>query len=266
MRVPRVFVPGPVSAGRVVDLPPAEARHLALVLRRLPGQPVEVLTAGGIFAGLIREVTSEPGSEPRVSVEIVSEAPRRPPAVVPWTVAVALVKGRDMDLAVRVASELGLERLVPLETGRAVVRRARGGSGTGEPGGAGSRRTTRWERLAREAAKQCGRAPPLAVERPRALADFLAAPGGAARRWVALPGAPFPPRADFIEAGSGPARVATAVFLVGPEGGIAPEEAEAAAAAGFRPFGFPTPVLRTPTAVLLVAALGALLEPLLLNP
>ena len=47
--------------------------------------------------------------------------------------------------------------------------------------------------------------------------------------------------------------------LVGPEGGFSDREIAAAVDLGARPIGFPTPVLRTPTAVALVAALGAML-------
>ena len=49
-----------------------------------------------------------------------------------------------------------------------------------------------------------------------------------------------------------------AVFAVGPEGGFTEAEVQAAISAGWRTCGFPTPVLRTPTAVALIAALGLL--------
>ncbi|MBN1443781.1 MAG: 16S rRNA (uracil(1498)-N(3))-methyltransferase, partial [Planctomycetes bacterium] len=92
---------------------------------------------------------------------------------------------------------------------------------------------------------------PLRVEPAAALGEVLAG-AGARRIWICLPGEESPPVQDL--AGSGVPR--PSLFLIGPEGGFTPQEARAAAEAGARPLGFPTPILRTPTAALLVASLG----------
>jgi 16S rRNA (uracil1498-N3)-methyltransferase len=75
------------------------------------------------------------------------------------------------------------------------------------------------------------------------------------RCWLAQPGAELPPLSDLAGEGA----LGPALFLVGPEGGFSPAEVERALGAGACSIGFPTPVLRTPTAVVLIAALGVVL-------
>jgi 16S rRNA (uracil1498-N3)-methyltransferase len=255
MRTPRVSVAGPVRPGELVDVSAEEGFHLASVLRRAPGDPVILVPeSGGAFEGVIARIDGA-GKAARVTVRALEAEAARAPPVVPWAAAVALARGDAFDLAVRMAAELGLEAVIPLFTERTVVR-------------AGSAaREERWRRIAREAAKQCGREAPMAVLRARSLEELLHAwragrslagdfPGGPPRRgWVAVPGAPLR-REDLL--GAAGSRPPPAVFLIGPEGGLSPGEVARATAAGFETMGFPTPVLRTPTAVALLGALGTL--------
>jgi len=262
MRTPRVFLSTCLEVGQEVRLPEAEAHHLLQVLRRKVGDSVLLASKSGIFEGVLiglegESATADASFEVRVEVRRVADEASIP--TVPWTVAVARVKGQGMDQAVRIASELGLERLVPLTTARTVVR------------GPAASKAERWKRIAQESAKQCGRAPPLEVAPGVSFQKLVAGAGGggpAEARWIAVPGAPWPAlggaRGPNGLGGRGPSptgELAEALFLVGPEGGFTPEEVEMATAAGFRPLGFPTPTLRTPTAVLLLAALGLLLGP-----
>jgi 16S rRNA (uracil1498-N3)-methyltransferase len=255
VRIPRVYLPFPARPGDEVELPPAEARHLVGVLRRGPGDRVRCIAAEGvILEAVIFGVSADLRGDLRVVVEIRGEVREEPPHTVPWTVAAAVVKGQGFDLAVRLASELGLKRLIPIASERAVAPPA-GGGGKAE----------RWRRIALEAAKQCGRPVPLDVAPAESFSGLLAGGKSESRtngRWIALPGAPLPARHAFLSLERTPAaavEVLPALFLVGPEGGFSPEEVEQALGAGFRPLGFPTPVLRTPTAVVLLAALGILL-------
>ena len=212
MWVPRVRRP-PGAAGPELELGPAEARHLATVLRRQPGDRVELLgqTGGALAAEIV--AMGESHGEPWVRVRVLEGALPRTAAVVPWTIGLGLVKGDAIDLAVRMAAELGLARIVPLVTERSLPAPRRGGS-----------KEDRWERIAAEAAKQCGRTLPLRVDRCRGLDDLLregdAATGAGppAPRWIAVPGGPDPGEA-LLGPGAGRAE---AVFLVGPEGGFAP--------------------------------------------
>lgn len=254
MRTPRIFLPQALRTGEEVPLPLAEAHHLVRVLRRRAGDQVLLIAQGrGIFDGQIASVSDEKG-QLQVVVSVLGEVNEVAGAVLlPWTVALGIVKGESFELAIRMATELGLERIIPLWTERTVVRAQ-----------AGSRKSERWERIHQEAAKQCGRAKPLELEAPRKLKDLLdelsSRPSGA-RKWVAVPFGPF--RSSELATRPGGDReeeVPPALFLVGPEGGLTGEEVSSAIKAGFEPLGLPTPVLRTPTAVALIAALGVLLK------
>ena len=142
-----------------------------------------------------------------------------------------------MDFLVQKCCELGVARIVPVIAARSVARP--------EPG-----RRARWEKIAREAARQCGRADVPAVAAPAVLATALAAPDLPARRLVLSP----------AEAGRSmrallPDRAATAL-LVGPEGGLAAAEVEAAQSAGFVPVSLGPRVLRVETAAIVAVALA----------
>lgn len=245
MRVPRVHVPG-ARSGRTVSLPEDEAHHLRVVLRRAAGDPVEVVGAGGeVLHATIDEIRTVDGAPAEVRLRVGDPVASAIVGLIPWTVAVAPVKEKGFDIAVRLASELGLERLIPLRTERGQVRL--------DPS---SKRAERWSRIAAEAAKQCGRARPIGIDEAADLeALVMRAREAGETVWIAAPGGPDPTPGDFLGADGAPA---PSLFLVGPEGGFSPAELELAVAAGARQLGFPTPILRTPTAIALIAALGAL--------
>ncbi len=239
MRIPRVVVPAAAS-GRLLELTPDEAHHLVRVLRRRRGDEVVAVGEAGEAFGACVEKVDEAGDGVRVFLQIGEPLEDAPP-ILPWTAAVALVKGADMDAAVRLASELGLERLVPLRCERSEIRGA-----SGKP--------ARWARIASQAAKQCRRAQPLQVGATAGIREVLEG-ADVDRRWIAQPGAAPAAMEDF----RGPSDILPALFLVGPEGGFSADEVREALDAGARPLGFRTPVLRTATAVLLIAAMGAFL-------
>ena len=87
----------------------------------------------------------------------------------PLVLLTAVPRGGRMDFLVQKCSELGVSRIVPVIAERSVVRP--------EPG-----RRARWEKIAREAARQCGRADVPVVAAPDALATALAAPDLPERR------------------------------------------------------------------------------------
>jgi len=243
MRRARVIVPS-AAPGQRLELSREDSHHLARVLRRCEGDAVEVLSeSGAAFLATVEEVRpgkDDPGAV-RVWVRIEEAAPPRSSLVLPWTVAVGLIKGSGLEIVVRLASELGLEGLIPLICDRSVARDV-GGS-----------KRERWARIARESAKQCGRPQPLAIQPVATLEEVL---GRQSDRsvWIALPGGPAA-SSDLLVGRGGPE---PARFLVGPEGGFSTREVRLAERSGARPLGFETPVLRTPTAVLLIGALGVL--------
>jgi 16S rRNA (uracil1498-N3)-methyltransferase len=241
---PSAFAPD--GAGLVLSelvLSEEESRHLRDVLRLRAGDEAHV------FDGEGREfacVVAAPGGrrEPaRLEVRSRVEAPS-PESPLSLTLAVALLKGEKFDLVVQKATELGVSRVVPVLTKRADVRlRDERDAGV---------RVERWRRLALEAAKQSG----------RAVVPFIAAPvgfdslvgvheEGTARLLFAERGG------DGLEslADETHARPASAVALVGPEGGWDEDELSQARERGWALVTLGGRTLRAETAAIAVCVL-----------
>ena len=154
----------------------------------------------------------------------------------------ALPKGDKMDFIVQKAVELGAYAVVPYLSKNCVSRPERT-----------EKKVERWRKIAAEAAKQCGRGVLPSVE---GVIPFAQAVARAAAHETAL----FlyeNEKQTGLRAALADGLGETVALLVGPEGGFAPEEAEAAADAGLKSVSLGTRILRCETAP--VAALAALL-------
>jgi 16S rRNA (uracil1498-N3)-methyltransferase len=235
----RLFVPGERLGGPRLTLTGPEHRHLGLVLRARPGDTVT------LFDGAGGEVDAEVIRVERAETELALGERRAVagPAVA-LTLLCAVPRGPRMDFLVQKSSELGVARLVPVVTERSVVRP--------DADGANGKRA-RWEKIAREAARQCGRADLPIVDPPVALAEALAGPGLPARRFALFEGE----RSRSLRVALAGAEPAATALLVGPEGGFAAAELAVARAAGFEAVGLGARILRVETAAIVAVALVA---------
>jgi 16S rRNA (uracil1498-N3)-methyltransferase len=220
----------PPEAWQSSSLQGDEARHLSQVLRIKPGETITVFDGHGRRAPA--EVLT--ASRDHVSLKL-GDAQCPPPPLPAITLAQAVPKGKNMDLIVQKAVELGIARIQPLVTRNTIV----------QPGGG---KSDKWRRNALEACKQCGQdtlpdiADPLAFD--RWLATQTAATGLKLIASLA-PGAR--PLRDVLRDHPG---TTAATLLVGPEGDFTPEETAAALVAGFLPVSLGSIVLRVETATL----------------
>ena len=232
----RLFVPAERLAGARLVLADDDHQHVARVLRARAGDRLT------LFDGAGAEVDAEVARVGKRDTELVLGARRAgslTAAPVAITLLVAPPRGERMDLVVQKTTELGVARIVPVVTERSVARP--------EPA-----RRARWEKIAREAARQCGRADVPRVDEPTALAAAVVAPDLPATRfalWEAERGQSL--RARLAATPPPPA----AALLVGPEGGLPPEEIATAAAAGFVPVSLGPRILRVETAAIVAVAL-----------
>jgi len=134
-------------AAHTVTLGGDEARHLRDVLRLKEGDEVYV------FDGQGREFRCAVLSTKRDSAELRIEAevePAKPESKLSLNLGVALLKGEKFDLVVQKGTELGVKQFIPLITRHADIKLRDEADAT--------KRVTRWQRIALEAAKQSGRA------------------------------------------------------------------------------------------------------------
>jgi len=227
-RSTRLYLPDPPAVGALVSLPPEQVRH-ARVLRVGPGARVELFDGEGGAWDAVVERAGRQELTLRVAERRADPGVESPLAI---TVLQGLARGARMEQVIRHGTELGVVRFVPVRCGRSTRQ---GGN------------VERWRAIAREGARQCGRARVPKVSEIVGLADLLRAPPGGTLIRLAGPGAaPLP---DVL-ATSGDAMA----LLVGPEGGLDDAEARAADEAGFVPASLGPRVLRTETAALAAVA------------
>ena len=213
--------------GETVALTGAEAHHAAAVRRVRAGEEVTVGDGRGtLLTGRCEAVSAR---EVVVRVTARDEVPAPRPRIV---LAQALAKGDRDELAVQAATELGVDEIVPWQAARSV---SRWDAAKAEKGRA------RWASIVREAAKQAHRAwiPDVApLETTAALVGRTAA----SRVIVLEPTAGS--RLSDLAADTD----RDIVLVVGPEGGVAPEELDLLQRAGALPARLGETVLRTSTA------------------
>ncbi|UFN44409.1 16S rRNA (uracil(1498)-N(3))-methyltransferase [Nocardioides okcheonensis] len=227
-----------VAVGSVVEVTGDEAHHAVAVRRLREGERV-VLT-DGLGTAATGAVASTAKRLFTVSVEDVVTSEQPEPAL---TVVQALPKGDRGELAVEVLTEVGVDRVVPWAAARSVAV---------WKGERAAKSHAKWQATAREAAKQSRRSwHPTVV--PLATTADLAAVVAEADLAVVLHEDATEPLASLDVPATG--RI---VVVVGPEGGIAPDELAALEDAGARTVRLGAEVLRTSTAgVVAVAALLA---------
>lgn len=230
------LAPDAVRGDRVI-FAAAAAHHLGRVLRAAVGDVVEAVADGGALVS-VRLTAIAPG---RAEGVIVGRARLETESPLDLTLAQGLPKGDKMDGIVRMATELGVTRVVPLLTARTIVRL--------EPARRAAR-LDRWRRIAREAAQQCGRAAVPEIASPREISPWAREAGGAGLL-VCL----WEEASEPLDRRLPPRPCARVTVVVGPEGGLAAEEVEELRTAGAVVAGLGPRLLRTDTAGAVAVAL-----------
>jgi 16S rRNA (uracil1498-N3)-methyltransferase len=217
---------------QVVTLTADEARHLREVLRLKTGDEVQVFDGAGRE---FRAVVSQPRRE-FAELEIRDEIePVKPESPLQLTLAVALLKGEKFDLVVQKGTELGVNRFIPLVTRYADIRLRDAADA--------AKRITRWQRIALEAAKQCGRAVVPEIVTPAPFESVIS--DNSCLMFSERGGHPLNTNSE----------IKSVVAIVGSEGGWADEELEQARAAGVPIVTLGGRVLRAETAAIATAVL-----------
>ncbi|GGM53047.1 ribosomal RNA small subunit methyltransferase E [Longimycelium tulufanense] len=232
-----VFLVERLPAGTSTVLDGPEGRHAATVRRLRPGEELLLSDGRGGLAHCVVGTAEQDSLGLDVTRTWTAPAPQ--PGVV---LAQALVKGDRGELAVELATEAGVDVVLPWRAARCVVR--------WDDGPRGAKALARWRSTAREAAKQARRAWLPEVAEPvstKGLAEAVRAAAGALvlheAATTSIGQARLPTEGDLL-------------VVVGPEGGITEAELAALVEAGAQPVRLGPTVLRASTAA--TVALGAL--------
>jgi 16S rRNA (uracil1498-N3)-methyltransferase len=216
-----------------------EADHLARVLRLGPGAQVVVFDGHGHEYEVLVERLESDG----VVCRILHHTAAQPTHTVSITLGQGLPKAEKFEWVIQKTTELGVSEIVPLITERVIPHV----SLRHIPAKLG-----RWEKLAREACKQSGRATEPHLWLPTPLETFLASSQSAELKLVLWEGEGKRLLRTVLTASE---RVTSVAVLVGPEGGLTSQEVTRGEAYGFLAVGLGKRLLRTETAGVVAVAI-----------
>ncbi|MEZ5825436.1 MAG: 16S rRNA (uracil(1498)-N(3))-methyltransferase [Geminicoccaceae bacterium] len=221
MRIPRLFVDLPLSAGATIEVTDERAHYLRNVLRLRPGAEVDLFNAA---SGEWRAKMT--GIQRRTILLELAEQKRKPEPASGPALYFSPIRRNRLEWMLEKAVELGVKSLVPVITERSVVE-------LGRP--------DRLRGRLIEAAEQCERLDVPDIAETVSLEDVV-------ESGVKLivgdercgEGSLLQALEELPEAG----------LLVGPEGGFTPDERDMLASSGARMVSFGTLILRAETAAL----------------
>ncbi len=236
----RLFVEPQKLTEEVVVLADEDHRYLTRVLRLGVDDTVTLFDGKSVEATARITRVGPRALELKIEERHAVSAIDRPHV----TVIQALAKGDKLDLVVQKATELGAARIIPVTTARAIQRLDANTLRT-------MSRRSRWQKIAREAARQSGRLDVPEVEGVTALTTAMQASPKDALKLLLWEGARQTTLRSLLPT-TPPKQI---VIAIGPEGGFTTEEVEAARTAGFSPVGLGPRILRTETAALVTLAI-----------
>ncbi|TCP53310.1 16S rRNA (uracil1498-N3)-methyltransferase [Tumebacillus sp. BK434] len=234
----RYFVEPEGIQGDRVTITGDDVKHIVRVMRMEPGD--EVIVCDGVGHAYRVELTGL-GSE-QVTGRIAERLAGTSEARVKITLAQGLPKGDKMDLIVQKGTEAGISRFLPVEMARCIVQYDNKKE---------QKRRERWQKIAKEAAEQAHRTIIPSVGVGMTFKQLLNHLDGFDLVIVPYEGEKARGLRDVLQEHGQPEHICV---VIGPEGGIADGEIEAALAAGAIPVTLGPRIMRTETAGLVAAA------------
>lgn len=235
----RFFIDAPLSEHMVIAN--ADARHIASVLRLSAGATVLVSDQDG-KSGKAEIMAANPEAIELRLLELLEDTTEPPINI--WLVQ-GLAKGEKMDFIIQKAVELGVHGIIPVATAHSVVR---------YDAAKQADKVARWQKIAREAAKQCGRSYIPQVCSVTSLAQVLDNNEFSAANKIML----YEGQAvQGIKQALTDSNSQNYVLFIGPEGGFSSAEVDLCQEHGIRTVTMGPRIMRTETAAL--AAISAVM-------
>jgi len=228
--------PGANLCTDAIHLAPAESRHLLQVRRARHGDAVSV------FDGTGNEWSCRIGGNDknRVQLAVLNHWQEEPPSP-SITLAFAILKGKQSDIVIEKATELGVAEIVPLATERVEVKLDRTRA---------ARRVSRWRTGSIEACKQSGNSFLPEIHPVRTLSESLRNPQEDRLNLVASLEAAAAP----LDSATVSTSTSSVSWLIGPEGDFSPDEYRQIREAGYRAMSLAQQTLRSETAAIVAVA------------
>ncbi|MCF8067691.1 MAG: 16S rRNA (uracil(1498)-N(3))-methyltransferase [Desulfobacterales bacterium] len=212
----------------------SDANHIKNVLRLKPGEIIRLIDGSGLeYEGRITNITAE-----SVAIAITSESRPDTEPEVHVTIAQAYLKDKKMDTLVRQLTELGISRWAPFFAERSVAK---------PDSKKLSARKERWEKIARESIKQCGRTKTPEIMKAVSFDDAMEMSNESTLKIVFWENEAVLLNQSSLKTEKD---IKTIFFLLGPEGGFTNEEIEKAKTNGFVSVSIGPRILKADTATI----------------
>ncbi|MBO8168819.1 MAG: 16S rRNA (uracil(1498)-N(3))-methyltransferase [Thermoanaerobacteraceae bacterium] len=232
------FVPEVGKIGARIRIAGEEAHHLVNVLRLETGDLVAIADSSGKrFLAALEEMTRE-----EVTAYLERELPSGEPPL-KLTLLQGVAKGDKFDFIIQKTTELGISAIIPVQAQRSVAKI--------KPERA-AKRLQRWQRIAKEAAKQCGRARVPEIEEPATLERALQSLPGDTSIMIPWEDEKTVSIGEALRKHDFSRNIA---LVIGPEGGLTAEEVALAVSFGAIPVSLGQRILRTETAAIAAVAI-----------
>ena len=236
----RIFIKALLQEERVIT--GGDAHHLGRVMRAKAGD--RILVADD--QGKVGEYELTGFTESSVSMKLVQQVEERTESPVEIVLAQCLPKGDKLDLIVQKATELGVNVIVPLASDNCVVR---------YDGRKATAKQEKWQKIADEAGKQCGRSRLPEVQQVQPFRQWLREAADGKRDDTAVCMCYENELQQGMKAFlQGQKAAKRFVAIIGPEGGFSLAEAALAKELGIASVSLGTRILRAETAAISAAA------------
>ncbi len=215
----------------VIEITGSDVKHIKDVLRYTKGTGITVCASNASYECIIEEVLPA-----KVNAVILNKTLSVTEPYVKTYLYQGLPKGDKMDLIIQKNIELGIEKIIPVIMERTIVRLDEKDK---------QKKNERWNRIAMEAAKQCGRQSIPEVLLPISFNDMIASTYGKIK---IMPYENENDRTLKSLLQSVDKTDLSIDILIGPEGGISLNEVNSAIESGFIPVTLGKRILRTETA------------------
>jgi 16S rRNA (uracil1498-N3)-methyltransferase len=215
-----------------------DVKHIRTVLRLKPGE--EIFLFDGKGSEYRARITA---STPKtIILSVLERFPSISESPVEITIGQGLLKAKKMDRIVRQVTELGIYALIPLLAKRSVPR---------PRPERWAEKEQRWETIAQESLKQCGRSQMPCLEPPTSFKELVAVSRTHDLKIIFHEGNPGEESNLYL---NDPRDVRSVLALIGPEGGFTPNEVQMALEGGFVCVSLGPRILKADTAVVAVCA------------